>query len=205
MNAVRRENMKHDQKKLSSFLSALNHYIVPDLVRLRREIRPRAAGKAACTIPTALFAFSILDLLGFLMRPPPAKKEQSEKNIRYACSSAAGLLPPEYDRVSEALVHLFRHGLVHQVFPKASGVSKPNRAGLPLIFYLDGPIPSLNVDRFVDELLAAIREFASLTRKLHFEPLARQVNDRLLRLEKEDYARLRDMQDKGLLKLLKDG
>jgi hypothetical protein len=146
-----------------------------------------------------MFAFSILDLLGFLMRPSPANKMQSERNIRFACSAAAGLFPVDYDRVSEALVHLFRHGLTHQIFPKASGVSKPNRAGLPLIFYLDGPVPSLNVDRLVDDLLAAIQKFKLLASANHEKALAEQVNNRLLDLQKEDCDRLRDMKKKGIV------
>jgi hypothetical protein len=198
--------MKRDHEMLFWFLWALNHYIVPDLFRLRREVRPRAGGKAACTIPTALFAFSILDLLGFLMRPAPASKKQSEKNICFACSTAAGLFPAEYDRVSEVLVQLFRHGLTHQIFPKASGVSKPNPADKkPLIFFLDGSIPNLNVDRLVDDLLSAMRKFRALASDAQSEPLARQMNDRLLQLEKEDRDRLRAMQDKGLLEPLTSG
>jgi hypothetical protein len=190
--------MTTDCKALSSFLSALDYYIVPDLVRLRRDVRPRGrGGTEGCTIPTALFAFSILDLLGFLMRPAPASKVQSEKNIRFACSAAAGLFPAEYDRISEALVHLFRHGLTHQIFPKASGVSKPADTR-PLIFFLDGPVPSLNVDRFVDDLLEAIKKFKSAAAG-QGSPLAKQINDRLLKLQKDDYERLQEMRQKGLV------
>src|ERR1039458_3029929 len=189
--------MTTDCKALSSFLSALDYYIVPDLVRLRREVRPRGRGaKEGCTIPTVLFAFSILDLLGFLMRPPPACKEQSEKNIRFACSADARLFPAEYDRISEALVLLFRHGLTHQIFPKASGVSKPANTRL-LIFFLDGPVPILNADRFVDDLVEAIQKFKSAAAG-QASPLAKQMNDRLRGLQKADEAQLREMRRKRL-------
>jgi hypothetical protein len=191
--------MTGDYKALSSFLKVLDLYIVPDL-RVLRKIRPQGhKGVEACTIPTAMFASSILDLLGFLIRPPRANKNHTEENICFACSPKAGLLPAEYDGVSKALVCMFRHGLMHQIFVKASGVSKPMETR-PLIFYLDRPSPILNVDRFVDDLLEAVQKFRSLACPNQGNVLAKQVNDRLHQLQKEDLNLLRDIQRKGIIK-----
>ena len=70
----------------------------------------------------------------------------------------------------------------------------------PLIFYLDRPSPILNVDRFVDDLLEAVQKFRSLACPNQGNVLAKQVNDRLHQLQKEDLNLLRDIQRKGIIK-----
>ena len=138
---------------------SVTDYILPDFKRLREEVRPDQDGKGlrGCTIPTAMFAFSVLDLVGFLMRPDSnAKRAETSKNISSLFSVAAGLFPSEYESSSEVLIKLFRHGLMHQVFPKACGIAKtPPSSNLPLIFFQSNT-PNLNVDRLVDDLVKAL-------------------------------------------------
>ncbi|MGD0842833.1 MAG: hypothetical protein ABSA06_00490 [Geobacteraceae bacterium] len=184
----------------SFFTYSVNDYILPDLKRLREEIRPNQdeKGLQGCTVPTAMFAFSILDLVGFLMRPDnTAKRDETTKNISYMLSVTAGLFPAEYEPSSEVLIKLFRHGLMHQVFPKACGIAKtPPSLNLPLIFYQSNT-PNLNVDRLVDDLVKAL---LSLDAKVRTDGvLATRMEGRLLDLYREDQNQLQKMKTKGLV------
>jgi hypothetical protein len=178
------------------FTTALHYYLIPDLIRLRREVRPKGA-KEGCTIATASLVFSLLDLVGFLMRPDPkAKKTESTKNISFALAPSAGLFTPTYAAASPVLVGLFRHGITHQVFPKACGISKPNTP-LPLIFSTDGSTPSLNVDVLVDDLLSAL---VCLEQKANATPsLAARMEGRLVMLQKEDNQELLKLRQNGVI------
>ena len=150
--------MESEYPKLYGFLTHdIARFVVPDLQRLRHEIRPDPNGLRGCTVATTMFAFAILDLLGFLMRPVPDPKREettkkshvtgsanakqrsrlcrmrkkTKKNIRFTLSGDAGLFPNEYGANCEILIELFRHDLTHQVFPKAAGIAKASPCTQP--------------------------------------------------------------------------
>lgn len=188
---------------LASFLiHNVNEYILPDLKRLREEIRPDFSDPKAlrgCTVPTAMFAFAILDLVGFLIRPEPdAKREETTKNITFILSSTSGLFPDEYQSSTSLLIKLFRHGLMHQVFPKASGIAKiPNHIKLSLIFYQPKGLPNLNVDKLVDDLIIALATLDKCVRT--DDVLASRMEQRISFLIDEDYKQLEKMRQQGFV------
>ena len=188
--------MTTSHPNLSCFIAySINDYILPDLKRLREEIRPDkdSKGLRGCTVPTAIFAFSILDLVGFLMRPDDtAKKEETHKNISYILSVSAGLFPVQYESNRKVLIELFRHGLMHQVFPKACGIAKivSQTSNLPIIFDNQG-IPTLNVDRLIDDLVLALMSIDERV-KLNSD-LAMRMEKRLDEMYREDSNRLKGL------------
>ena len=179
----------------------INDYILPDVKRLREEVRPDPDRKAlrGCTVPTGMFAFAILDLVGFLMRPEPdAKREETTKNITFILSSTAGLFPNEYEKSTSLLIKLFRHGLMHQVFPKASGVAKiPKHIKLPLVFYQPKGLPNLNVDKLADDLIIALTSLEKCVKT--DDVLAYRMEQRIAFLIDEDFKLLEEMRQKGLV------
>lgn len=94
-------------------------------------------------------------------------------------------MTPRYHDNCEKLVKLFRHGLIHQFFPKASGITK---AGFqqPLIFEKSG-IPNLNVDVLSADLTAALAKIKQYIIEDHDENMVIRMNERLDKLSKEDY------------------
>ena len=176
------------------FSTALDYYLIPDLKRLRTCVRP-IGDQQGCTIATALFAFSLIDLLGFLIRPEesPAKTDTRGNIDRLLCKQTE-LFPEQYWNATPALVKLFRHGITHQVFPKACGISKPTPSIQELIFTGSDGTPNLNVDVLVDDLLDALK---SLRERVNKDPsLASRMDRRLVFLQQEDYFLLQEMKQK---------
>jgi len=182
------------------FSTALDYYLIPDLVRLRKEIRPDRGPKKdqeGCTIATAMFVFSLLDLIGFLIRPDASPcKTDTHRNIAEALCKDADLFPERYSKDTPVLVKLFRHGMMHQVFPKACGISKPYPPNRELIFYSADGTPNLNVDVLVDDLLKAFKRLRK--RVAEDEPLATTMERRLVFLQQEDSALMQKMKRKGV-------
>lgn len=176
---------------LMSFLDFhVKVYLLPDLDRLRHEIRPDSTPNASrgCTVPTAMFAFAVLDHFGFLMRPDPkAKREATSKNLEYILSQEADLFPPEYGQYSELLIKLFRHGMMHQIFPKACGIAKITTSGhdFPLVFDQDD-VPNLNVDMLVDDIVKALDNLDARVRTAAHADLASRMEERLKSLYDDD-------------------
>lgn len=181
------------------FKTRLGYFLVPDLVRLRDEVRPRGDGdRGGCTTATAMLVFSSLDLIGYLIRPTEgAKKEETKKNIVFALSQDAALFPAEYELVAKAIVKLFRHGVMHQLFPKACGISKPSPKNNHLVFWMDETTPHLNVDVLVDDLLVAINRLRE--RAQTESDMASRMESRLAALKEDDSKRLEDMLHKGYI------
>ncbi len=132
------------------------NYIVPDIRRLA-SIRPEGPmGLGSCAIAQAMFLFVIMEFFGYLIRddvPNPNQKDTKGNLSQLFLNSLAGF-PPEYVAHSCELVHLFRHGLMHQIFPKASGIRKAG-ATRPLFASFDN-LNHLNVDRLAEDVLKMI-------------------------------------------------
>lgn len=144
------------QRVLQFFDDEVEKYVLQDLSRLS-EIRPDPkTGLGGCTVPQAMLLFAVLDLFGYLVNENPgASKTRTLDNYRAIFSSKHGLLPMQYEEETERIVKLFRHGIMHQFFPKASAVVKvPDK--MPLIFPTKG-ILCLNVDKLSEDVVNVIR------------------------------------------------
>ena len=149
--------MNRTHPNLAQFFDCvLETYLIPDLIRLRYDVRP-LEGKAGCTIPTAMLALALLEQIGFLIRPTEKQLNlgDTDSNIEHVLSKS-GLFPDQYSKLTQELIFLFRHSLMHQGFQNTWGISKAG-GELPLVFCIgDNPIPNLNVDVLVDDLLKAL-------------------------------------------------
>ncbi len=173
------------RQRVLSFLSdEVERYVIGDLTRLS-EIRPdEGTGLRGCTIPQAMLVFAILDLFGYLINEDPrAKKDSTSQNYAAVFSSRHGLFPVQYEKETKRIVKLFRHGMMHQFFPKASAVAKLG-ANMPLILPQD--TPCLNVDKLSEDVVNAIRELRQRFASGNYDDLAERFNDRLALLAKED-------------------
>ena len=192
---------------LADFLLDIKKYVLPDLRRLRNDIRPDSRGLQGCTVPTAMFAFAVLDLVGFLMRPAPALPEECKKNIKFSLSSDADILPNEYQDNTELLLTLFRHGIMHQVLPKAAGIMKlPVGIELPLIFCKSKEdIPILNADKLVDDLVKCLAILEERVRSPAGDILASQMDQRLCFLHRHGQELLADIRTRAVYQQCPEG
>jgi hypothetical protein len=178
----------HQKRVLSFFDSEFARFILPDLERLS-DIRPDSQGLRACSIPQAMLVFAVLDLLGYLINPDVnASKQNTLENYRAVFSSRLGLFPQEYEDETDRIVKLFRHGIMHQFFPKASAIGKGH--GERQIIFESGRIPCLNLDRFTRDATDAIGELRTRIANGQHDALALQMNDRLDVMNREDFEAL---------------
>lgn len=176
------------QRLQNFFNNEVAMYVLPDIDRLTNEIRPDPNNKnlRGCTVPLAMMLFAIIDLFGFLMRDSEkAKKTETIENFQYLFSQKNKYFPKIYADNFQKIVKLFRHGLIHQFFPKASGITKagPNS---PLIFESDN-IPHLNVDILSKDLVKAISQIKEDINKGKDKKLIMRMNKRLNMLAEDDY------------------
>ena len=178
------------RRVLNYFDTELEKYVIGDLLRLS-QIRPEGKdGLQGCTVPQAMLIFATLDLLGYLInKDPKACKLRTYDNYKAIFSSTLYLFPLEYDKKKNNIVKIFRHGLIHQVFPKASAIAKHSIAR-PLISELPDGRPCLNVDRFCLDFINATRKLRACIKSGDHDELAEQMNDRLDQLAQEDYDEL---------------
>lgn len=181
--------MNAKERVLLFFNTELEQYVIGDLLRLS-EIRPdKETGLRGCTVPQAMLSFAILDLLGYLVNEDiKASKKATLKNYKVIFASKYGLFPEQYEKEADRIVKLFRHGIIHQFFPKASAVAKLSK-GSPLIV-LSGNVPCLNVDRLSEDVLNAIRKLAQRIEADECNDFIERMNCRLDILAKEDFEEL---------------
>jgi hypothetical protein len=181
------------KERLQNFFDAeISMYVLPDIDRLTNEIRPDNRGLRGCTIPLAMLLFAVIDLFGFLMRPDErANKRKTWKNFKYLLSQKSGYFPRTYDDNWKKIMGLFRHGVMHQFFPKASGIAKagPNR---PLI-YEENNIPVLNIDILSRDLVQAIDQIRRDVVDGTDQELVVRMNSRLDSLAEDDYQELEEL------------
>ena len=166
------------------FRAEIGTFVMRDLASLRvvKSLPMNSDTIGWCAAPLAQTLFAVLDLLGYLVRPEEgAKKTDTLKNINAVLSDSA-LFSIEYRNHADVLVKQYRHGLIHQFFPKAAGIARLGE---------DGPLfvagPCLNVDRLEKDSIVAIQKLASLIRSHAYESLCEQIFDRLDLLASEDW------------------
>lgn len=124
------------QRVLKFFNTEIEQYVIGDLKCLSK-IRPdEETGLRGCTVPQAMLIFAVLDMLGYLVNEDPkASKKATLKNYKVIFSTKNGFFPANYEKETDKIVKLFRHGIMHQAFAKASGVAKVAQA-CTLVYYL---------------------------------------------------------------------
>jgi hypothetical protein len=175
---------------LRFFEDEIERFLIKDIDVLTK-IRPDPSGDGGCTVPLAMFLFAAMDLFGYLIRDDEVSpdKKATRKNLTYLLRKA-GLFPGEYSAKSEVIVDLFRHGLMHQVFPKASGIAK---WGLDEPLIDASPTPTLNVDVLARDVVRALRELRMRIATAQDDDLAERMNRRLDVLADDDHQKLLDL------------
>ena len=162
-------------------------YLIPDIERLQK-LRPQGPeGLAACTIPTAMLLFVIVDLFGYLLRKDARhpKLDDTEGNLRAIFTHSLTGFPSEYNERLKTLVALFRNGLMHQIFPKAAGIRKAGNTD-HLFDHFNG-LDHMNVDRFSADVLTMIRNLCQHLRASEWNNLRQQMSERLDRIAQSNF------------------
>jgi hypothetical protein len=168
----------------------LNKYVVQDIERLTREIHPRGPQYlAGCTVPLGLTLFAVSDLLGFLIRydvdprvcSDPERYWGATKNSRCFLSQER-YFPPEVRRETGAIINVFRHGLVHQFFPKTWGITKIGPSNS--LFVKSQTLISLNVNVLAELYLTAISIMVKDVEEGENRDLIIRMRDRLALIRK---------------------
>jgi len=181
------DNSPPKERVLKFFDSEIKMYILNDIETLNKLDRTMSGN---CAVPLAMMLFAVIDLFGYLIRDDEnPKKTDTLGNFRHFTSEANGFFPKEYAEGCEKIVKIFRHGLIHQFFPKASGICRAGTQG-PLIIEVHGSI-NLNVDVLSKDIVAALKKVRQSCSAAHNDQLAERINSRLDGLSKEDYDTLR--------------
>lgn len=179
--------MEMSESILNFLGGEVTKYIIPDIARLRK-LRPQGPeGLAACTIPTAMLLFVIVDLFGYLVRKDSKhpKLDDTEGNLRAIFTHSLTGFSPEYNERLKTLVGLFRNGLMHQIFPKAAGIRKAGNTD-HLFDQFDG-LDHMNVDRFSADVFTMIKNLCQHLRASEWNNLRQQMSERLDRIAQSDF------------------
>ena len=173
------------KRMIEFFHNEISRYVLPDIERLTNEIGPNQKDPGGCTIPLALTLFSLIDLFAFLIRTDQkTDKRDTEGNYRYFLAES-GYFPEHYSHDWERILKLFRHGLTHQYFPKASGIKRAGSCK-PLV-YEQNSIPVLNVDVLSKDVVDSINLIRAYITENKHRDLILRMNSRLDSLAKDDY------------------
>lgn len=167
------------------FENNIKNYVITDLIVLQNipdklseniEVRDKINHHALgyCTIPQAMTVFSCMDILGFLLRPDTSQddlslvKKQTSENIKYFLNQYYVQKGYIIENDIKPLTSLYRHGLMHQFFPKNVDIHKtPVRKTQPpfqVISYTGGENGGssrrhcLNVSDFTECFLIALND-----------------------------------------------
>ena len=184
--AVNNHEFLNARRRMRNFFDTeISMYVLPDIDRLTNEIRPDSRGLGGCTVPLAMMLFALIDLFGFLRRSDEgANKTDTRRNFEYLLSES-DYFPGIYAENWERILKLFRHGVIHQFFPKASGIAKAGE-NRPLI-YEENNIPVLNIDILSRDLVSAISQIKRGVVQGNDQELIVRMNGRLDSLAKDDY------------------
>jgi hypothetical protein len=185
------------KRVLDFFETEVTNYLLGD-IEILEEIRPNKFSFRSCAVPHAMMLFAVIDYFGFLTRDdnPNPKKEDTQGNSKYLLTNP-DFFPIQYKNDWEKLIKLFRHGIMHNSFPKACGISKPGLINYNLFFESNG-ILILNVDVLSRDVKSAVGKIKSFIYKSNDNILAERISLRLNKLQKENYKDLK----KTMTKLL---
>lgn len=178
--------MNSAQKRVLTFFDVeIRQFVLGDL-EILSHIRPHPTSHlGGCAVPQSMLIFSTLDLLGYLInRSPNARKTETAKNLKVVFYSELKLFPEEYKNYSDELIELFRHGVMHQFFSKASGIGKYGTLAASIMG--SGGIPTLNIDKFTEDFTSAVSALREAIASGDYNDLAEQINSRLDTLAFDD-------------------
>lgn len=190
--------MNTKQKRVLSFFDIeIKQYVLGDL-EILSHIRPHPTSQlGGCAAPQAMLIFSTLDLLGYLInKSPNARKTDTAKNLKVVFSSELKLFPETYIEYTDELIRLFRHGVMHQFFSKASGMGKYG-IWAPSILS-SGQIPTLNIDKFTEDFTNAVGTLRERIASGNHIELIEQINSRLDTLARDDMEDLQRLNKKNV-------
>ncbi len=149
-----------------------------------RDIEIVSTCAARLCTPLALVLFAVIDLFGFLTRDdePDPSPEKTRKSYEWLFSH---YFPNEYSKNVKKIRVLFRHGVMHQYFAKASAICRGGLS-MPLI-RKQGGNDVLNLDRLCADLLVAIDGIRRIVYEDSDRSLTLRINRRLNKLKKLDY------------------
>ena len=138
--------MNHTELAQKFFTEIIDGWMLGDLENMVTKIPHVKGGVGNCNFPIALYIFSCVEFLGFLTSDviiTDHEDSYTKKRIWFYInsyfddSSISQLKPYEND-----FVNIFRHGLAHEFFAKAAGISRDESL---LVFY-DTELKSLVLD-----------------------------------------------------------
>jgi len=181
------EKYRRAKERLQKYFeSEIPMYILSDLKSLENiQCDENNKGLGLCAIPQAMFLFSIVNLFGYLMKE--SEKQQTREAFQYIFDVQCNLFPEIYFLNWEALLKLYRDGLMHQVFPKGCGISKGKVIALLLKKDEKGRIVNLNVNVFTRDLKSAIEKIKIRITSEECIDLAIRMNERLDKLADYDF------------------
>lgn len=129
------KNNKNKIKFVRTYIveKVVKGYIIADLQRLLDiPVIPDKFGN--CNFPIALFTFSCMDFLGYLISETEYSLIGDTKNRIEACINIlfSKKSQDEIEPYKNEFVDKFRHGLTHEFFPKMSGISRKNKTLMSL-------------------------------------------------------------------------
>lgn len=178
------ENHTSSQVRVMRFFNCeVKQYILNDIETLNSVNNTKLGN---CAVPLAMMLFAVIDLFGYLTREDiDPRKTDTLGNFAYLLSKNASFFPEEYADKYEMIVKLFRHGLVHQFFPKASGICRVGIHNSLILRNQDSC--SLNVDVLARDVVGALEKVRQACSDAHNHELPERINSRLDRLSEEDY------------------
>ncbi len=138
--------MNHTELAQKFFTEVIDGWMLGDLENMVTKIPPVKGRAGNCNFPIALYIFSCIEFLGFLTSNAiiadaedccTKKRIWSYINSYLDDNYISQLKPYEND-----FVNIFRHGLAHEFFAKAAGVSR----GESLLVFYDAELKSLVLD-----------------------------------------------------------
>ena len=136
----------------------LTQYISQYMPTIDKTLNILRANKNQAQIPYAQFLFSMVDYFGLLFTV--ASTERYNKRDK---ENFLGFLKSDYflakDRCKASILWFVRNGLIHQIFPKATGIGTSPENSLFFKDTQNGNNPTLNLNYFDRELYSAVTQF----------------------------------------------
>lgn len=156
-------------------------YMLADLAKIEGNYDP--SNKCGnCNFPLALQIFSCMDFIGWLISEPKNNTDETAKNIESFVSSLFS--PTRKMQVQEVtkFAKIFRHGLSHEYFAKASGISRKGKELLSVD--LDEEILVLDAGILLEEFRASIKR---LRQRVENEPsLGSEIRTRYTEMQNDN-------------------
>lgn len=124
-SATKEEKINFVKKEI--FDKTINGYMVGDIRRLLTiKVIDNYSGN--CNFPIALYVFSCMDFLGYLIAETEySLNGDTDKRINeYISVMFSEEAKKEIEPHKNEFIDKFRHGLTHEFFPKMSGISRAN-------------------------------------------------------------------------------